>query len=106
MVGWKDPKLSTFLDRMGKFYTNRYESLWQAKDNKTQQSNNTFFAMLLEDIHQRTTKVWNIPVEVVKEIEGISNFKASRHHMWIQAIRDPKKAWLEMQYCVTKEEVE
>jgi hypothetical protein len=47
-----------------------------------------------------------MPMEVVKETEGISNFKDSRHHMWIQAIRDLKKAWLEMQYFITKEEVD
>jgi hypothetical protein len=45
-------------------------------------------------------------VEVVQEIEGIARFKESRHHMWIQTARDPKKAWLEMQYCITKEEVD
>jgi hypothetical protein len=45
-------------------------------------------------------------MEVVQETEGIAKFKASRHHLWIQAMRDPKKAWLKMQYCVTREEVE
>jgi hypothetical protein len=50
--------------------------------------------------------VWRIPVEVVQEYEGISRFKASKHHMWIQATRDLKKKWLEMQYCVSREEVD
>jgi hypothetical protein len=45
-------------------------------------------------------------MEVVQESEGIARFKASRHHMWIQATRDPKKKWLEMQYCITREEVD
>jgi hypothetical protein len=106
LAGWKEPKFSSFLDRMGKCYAARYESLWQAKDNKTQQENNTVFAMLLEEIQQCTTNIWCIPVEVIQETEGIAKFKASRHHMWIQAARDPKKAWLEMQYCITKEEVD
>jgi hypothetical protein len=39
-------------------------------------------------------------------MEGIARFKESRHHMWIKATMDPKKAWLEMQYCVTNEEVD
>jgi hypothetical protein len=62
--------------------------------------------MFLEDMQQKTTNVWRIPIEVVKENEGIANFKASRHHMWIQARRDPKKKWLEMRYCTMREEVE
>jgi hypothetical protein len=37
LVGWKEPKFSLFLDRMGKCYVARYESLRQAKDNKMQQ---------------------------------------------------------------------
>jgi hypothetical protein len=36
LAGWKEPKLSSFLDSMGKCYVNIYESLWQAKDNNTQ----------------------------------------------------------------------
>ena len=59
--------------------------------------------MLFEEIQQCTTSVWNIPMEVVNEIEGIIKFKESKHHMWIQATRDPKKAWMEMQYCITKQ---
>jgi len=45
-------------------------------------------------------------VEVVQETEGIDIFKASSNHKWIQAARDPKKAWLEMKYCVTSEEID
>jgi hypothetical protein len=36
LTRWKEPNFSTFLDRVGKCYTTRYESLWQAKDNKMQ----------------------------------------------------------------------
>jgi hypothetical protein len=74
----------------------RYESLWQGKDNKNQQENNIVFAMLLAEIQKHTTNVWHIPMEVIQETEGIAKFKESRHHVWIQAIRDPRKAWLEM----------
>lgn len=83
LAGWEEPKLSTFLHRKGKCYAVRYESFWQAKDNKNQQANNTVFAMLLEEIQQLTTNVWRIPVEVIQETEGIARFKASRYHMWI-----------------------
>jgi hypothetical protein len=50
--------------------------------------------------------MWCILVEVIQATKWIARFKASRHHMWIQAARDPKKAWLEMKCCVTKEEVD
>jgi hypothetical protein len=50
--------------------------------------------------------VYRIPIEVFKETEGIAKFKASRHHMWIQARRYPNKKWLEMRYYTTWEEVE
>jgi len=62
LAGWKEPKLSAFLDRKGKFYASRYESLWQTKDKKNQQANNTVFPMLLEEIQQHTTNVCRIAV--------------------------------------------
>jgi hypothetical protein len=62
---------------MGKCYAAKYESLWQAKDNKTQQENNKVFAILLEEIQQHTNKIWHIHVEVIQETEGIANFKES-----------------------------
>jgi hypothetical protein len=34
LVGWKEINFSAFLDRKGKCYATRYDSLWQAKDNK------------------------------------------------------------------------
>jgi hypothetical protein len=103
---WQESKFSTFVDRKGKFYAVKYETLSQAKDTKNQQANSPMFAMFLEDMQQKTTNVWRIPIQVVQENEGIANFKASKHHMWIQATRDPQKKWLEMQYCASREEVE
>jgi hypothetical protein len=50
LAGWKEPNFSSFLDRKGKCYASRYESLWQAKDNKNQRENNKVFVMLLEEI--------------------------------------------------------
>jgi hypothetical protein len=43
---------------------------------------------------------------VVEEHQVVENFKASRHNMWIQQKRYPKKNWLQMRYCVTGEEVQ
>jgi hypothetical protein len=36
LIGWKDPKFSAFLERAGKCYMARYESLWKEKDKKMQ----------------------------------------------------------------------
>jgi hypothetical protein len=52
--------------------------------------------MLLEEIQQCTENVWRIPMEVVLETDGIAKFNVSGNHVWIQAIRDLKKAWLDM----------
>jgi hypothetical protein len=30
----------------------------------------------------------------------------SGHNVWIQEKKDPKKNWLQMRYCVTREEVQ
>jgi hypothetical protein len=64
LAGWKEPKFSKFLERVGKCYVARYESLRQAENNKTRQENNTVFCMMLEEIQQCTINVRCIPMEV------------------------------------------
>jgi len=56
-VGWKEPKLSYFIDMEGKCYAMRYETLWEAKDPKNQQDNNAKLSMFLEDMQQNKTNV-------------------------------------------------
>jgi hypothetical protein len=62
--------------------------------------------MLYDEMQEKLENTWRIPPEVVRENQGITNFQASRHNMWIQAKRDPKKEWLQLRYCVTGEEVQ
>jgi hypothetical protein len=50
--------------------------------------------------------LWRIMMEVVYETYGIEKFKEFMNHVWIQATRDPKKVWLDMQYCVARGEVD
>jgi hypothetical protein len=45
--------------------------------------NNAVFEMFLEDMQHKIAKIWRIPIELVHGNEGIADFKASRHHMWI-----------------------
>jgi hypothetical protein len=53
-------------------------------------------------MQEKIADTWVISPEVVKEHERIANFKAYRHNIRIQARRDPKKAWLNMKYCIIK----
>jgi hypothetical protein len=62
--------------------------------------------MYIQEMQEKIENTWRISPEVVKEHEGIANFKASRHNTWIQERRDPKKTWLKMHYCITTEEVQ
>jgi hypothetical protein len=39
--------------------------------------------MYLKEMQDKITDTWRISPKVVKENEGIANFKASRHNMWI-----------------------
>jgi hypothetical protein len=106
LVGLKEAKFSSFLDRKGKCCVVQYETLCQKKEPKNQHVNNAVFSMFLEDMQRKTTNAWRIPIEVVQENERIVKFKASRHHLWIQTRRDPKKKWMEMRYCRSLDEVD
>jgi hypothetical protein len=63
------------------------------------------FAMMFDEMQENTDNTWIIPQKMVSENQGISCFKASKHNMWIQDKRDPKKEWLQLRYCVIGEEV-
>jgi hypothetical protein len=47
--------------------------------------------MLYDEMQETLENTWRIPLKFVKENQGIENFQASRHNMWIHAKRDPKK---------------
>jgi hypothetical protein len=68
-----------------------------------QQENNIVFAMLLEEIQQCTMNVWCIPMEVVQETDGIAKFKASRHHVWIQASKGSQEGMAQRCSTVSRE---
>jgi hypothetical protein len=60
--------------------------------------------MYIKEMQEKIADTWRISPKVVKEHEEIANFKASRHNIWVQAIRYPKKTWLRMHYCITTKE--
>jgi hypothetical protein len=53
------------------------------------------FSMLFDEIQENLANTWRIPPKVVTKNQGIVDFEASIHNMWIQAKRDPKKEWLQ-----------
>jgi hypothetical protein len=61
--------------------------------------------MLYDEMQEKLTNTWRIPPEIVRENQGITNFQDSKHNIWIQAKRDPKKERLQLRYCVTEEEL-
>jgi hypothetical protein len=68
--------------------------------------NSSIFCMYIQEIQEKIADTWRVSPEVVKENEGITNFKASSHNIWIQARRDPNKTWLNMQYFIITKEVQ
>jgi hypothetical protein len=105
-VGWGHPKYSVFFQRIGKCRATQYTTLWHRSDAKTRKANSSTFAMYFDEIQEKVVETWRIPPEVVEEHKHIANFQVSRHNVWIQEKRDPKKNWLQMRYCVTGEEVQ
>jgi hypothetical protein len=55
---------------------------------------------------ENIANTWRIALEVVTQYQGITNFKATRHNMWIQARRDLDKEWLQLQFFINTEEFE
>jgi hypothetical protein len=106
LVGWGEPKYNGFYPRPGKCRTTKYTTLRHTSDAKQRKENSSIFSMYFDEMKENIANTWRIPPEVVEEHQGVENFKASRHNMWIKAKRDPKKNWLQMRYCVTTEEVQ
>jgi hypothetical protein len=50
--------------------------------------------MLYDEMKEKLANTWRIPPKVMRENQGITKFQDSRHNMWIQANRHPKKEWL------------
>jgi hypothetical protein len=75
-------------------------------DPKRRSGNANTFARYLSDIQDNIANTWRITPEVVAQYQGIANFRATRHNMWIQAHRDPEKEWLQLRFCINAEEVE
>jgi hypothetical protein len=96
LVGWREPPYSYFCDRIGHCHTTRYTSMGSTSDPKRRSGNASTFAWYFNDIQESITNTWRITPEVVAQYQGIANFRATHHTMWIQAHRDPTKEWLQL----------
>jgi hypothetical protein len=64
------------------------------------------FAGYYNDLQEIISNTWRITPEVVAQYRDIASFKATRHTIWIQARKDPKKECLQLRYCIKEEDVE
>jgi hypothetical protein len=54
------------------------------------------FARYYNELQEIITNTWQITPEVVAQYRGITNFKATRHIVWIQAQKDLEKEWIQL----------
>jgi hypothetical protein len=64
------------------------------------------FAGYYNDLQESIANTWQITLEVVMQYQDIAKFKVTRHAVWIQPRKDPKKEWLQLRYCVKEEGIE
>jgi hypothetical protein len=60
-------------------------------DPKRRSGNVGTFVQYFNDIQESIANTWRITLEVVMQYQGIENFRATCHNMWIQACRDPRR---------------
>jgi hypothetical protein len=53
--------------------------------------NAAIFEGYLRDLQDTIANIWRITLQAVTNYQGIANFKATRHVMWIQVRKDPNK---------------
>jgi hypothetical protein len=94
-----------FLPRTGKCGTVHYTSLRSTIDTKANKVNNDMLFQYLTGIQNNLADTWRISPETVQEYGHITNFRASRHNMWLQAKKDPTKEWLQLKYYVTMKDI-
>jgi hypothetical protein len=106
IMGWQELKYAFFTTRTKPNHGVRYLSLGIASDTRNRKMNATIFEGYLHDLQETIANLWRITPQVVAYYQGIANFKATRHAMWIQAQKDPNKKWLQMHYCITEGDIE
>jgi hypothetical protein len=106
VIGWKEPNYSSFSTRPKPYHGARYSSCGAASDSKNIKVNETIFEGYLKDIQDIIANTWRVTPEAITQYQGISNFKATRHVIWIQAQKDPENQWLQLRYYIMEADIE
>jgi hypothetical protein len=88
---WKKPKYVFFATRPKPNHGERDISLGAMSDIRNKQMNASIFKGYLRNLQEAISSLWRITLQVVTYYRVISNFKATRHEMWIHAWKDPNK---------------
>jgi hypothetical protein len=64
------------------------------------------FARYFTEIHELIADTWCITLVTIQEFGQVSNFRATCHSLWMQAKCDKTKEWIQLNYCITQEEIE
>jgi hypothetical protein len=64
------------------------------------------FVGYYNNLEESIANTWRVTPEVVMQYQGIANFRAMCHNMWIQTRMDPTKEWLQLHFYIKEEEVE
>jgi hypothetical protein len=84
IMGWKETNYAFFTTRPKPKHGARYLSIGAALDTKNRRINAVIFKGYLHDLQETIAKIWRITPQDGKNYQGIANFKATRHEMWIQ----------------------
>jgi len=98
LVRCNETKYSFFFVRSNPCHAMRYLSLGCASDPKNRKTNASISEGYHNGLQESIANTWQVTPEVVAQYQGIANFKATRHAMWIQARKDPDNKWLQLCY--------
>ena len=93
LVGWKEPTEVHFVAVPPNMPSAaRYASLWVSKDKASRQMTNYVFSFYMMSISYETVKTPRLSNELFSQYDGVANFRADMHNVFIQARADKKKA--------------
>jgi hypothetical protein len=83
----------------------RYHNLWNSTHKVQHLDNNVDFYIYNEMIQKSIQSMLHVPPQMVEAYKPVVRFKAGRHHMYVQAKKDPNQQWFPTWYKLTEEEM-
>jgi activator of 2-hydroxyglutaryl-CoA dehydratase len=68
----------------------------RTSDPKNKSVNEVMFTGYYNNLLESIANTWRITLEVVAQYQGISNFKVTKHTVWIQTQKYPENQWLQL----------